>query len=68
MPIVDSIIAAFKMCETMVDLHKLGGIPPISRVSAFRSPHEPEYRAMRASQGRPLYRGLSDQPDDDTAN
>lgn len=60
MPIVDSMIAAFKMVEMMVDLHKLGGIPPVSRISSFREPHEPEYRAMRAAQGRRLYRGLSD--------
>lgn len=63
MPIVDAMVAAFKQVEMMVDLHKLGGIPPVSRVSAFREPHEPEYRAMRKSLGRPLYRGLPEEPD-----
>jgi allantoin racemase len=62
MPIVDSMVAAFKMVEMMVDLHQLGGIPPISRVSAFREPYEPEYRAMRSSINRPLYRGLPENP------
>lgn len=63
MPIIDAMVAAFKQVEMMVDLHRLGEIPPVSRVSAFREPHEPEYRAMRKSLGRPLYRGLADEPD-----
>ncbi len=57
-PLVDAMLVAFKQCEMMVDLQKLAGIPPVSRVNAFRSPYEPEYRKMRAFDNRPLYRGL----------
>jgi len=58
-PIVDALLAAFKMTELMVDMRKLAGIPAVSRVNAFRSPYEPEYRKMREFLGRPLRRGLS---------
>jgi allantoin racemase len=57
-PLVDAMLVAFKQCEMMVDLKQLAGIPPVSRVNAFRSPYEPEYRRMREFLGRPLYRGL----------
>lgn len=58
MPILDAMIAAFKMTELMVDLHQLAGLPAISRVSGFMAPNETEYRALRESLGRPLYRDL----------
>ena len=57
-PLVDAMLVAFKQCEMMVDLQQLGGMPPVSRVNAFRAPYEPEYRKMRKFQNRPLYRGL----------
>lgn len=63
-PLVDAMLVAFKQCEMMVDLQQKAGLPPISRVSAFRAPYEPEYRRMRAFQKRPLYRGLSDTRDE----
>jgi allantoin racemase len=64
MPIVDAMVVALKMVELMVDLQKLGGIPPVSRISAFMPPHDPEYRKMRAFDGRPLYRGLKPESND----
>ena len=60
-PLVDALLAGFKMAELMVDLKQLAGIPPVSRVNAFRSPYEPEYRKMREFIGRPLRRRMEPQ-------
>lgn len=57
-PLIDALPVAFKMTELMVDLQKLGGYPPVSRVGAFKPPYEPEYRKLRAFYGLPLRRGL----------
>jgi allantoin racemase len=62
-PLVDGMIAAFKMAELMVDMKALAGIPAVSRALLFRSPYEPEYRALRKFIGRPLRRKLQPMPD-----
>jgi allantoin racemase len=58
-PLVDALLVGFKQCEMMVDLQKVAGMTPISRVNRFRKPFEPEYRKMREFMGKPLYRGLN---------
>jgi allantoin racemase len=57
-PVVDAMQAGFKMVELMVDLQKLGGIPPVSRIGLYREPYEPEYRKLREYYGRPLRRRM----------
>ncbi len=58
-PVVDALLAAFKMAEMMVDLRKLAGLPPASRIGSFQAPYEPDYRRLRAFYGLPLRRGLA---------
>jgi allantoin racemase len=60
-PLLDALPVGFKQCEMMVDLQKLAGISPVSRVNRFKKPYEPEYRKMRAFMGLPLYRGLKEE-------
>jgi allantoin racemase len=60
-PLVDGLVAAFKMTEMMVDLKQVAGLPAVSRVAAYRAPPEAEYRKLREFYDRPLYRGLAEQ-------
>ncbi len=61
-PVLDALVAGLKMCETMVDLRQKMGVPAVSRVGYYKSPHEPEYRKLREFHGLPLRRGLSPEP------
>lgn len=57
-PVVDTMQVGLKMVELMVDMQKLGVVPPVSRIGLWREPYEPEYRKLRAFYGLPLRRGM----------
>lgn len=57
-PVVNAMQVGLKMVELMVDLQKLGGLAPVSRVGIFKEPYEPEYRELREFYKLPLRRGL----------
>ena len=57
-PVVNAMQVGLKMVEMMVDLQKLGGLAPVSRVGIFKEPYEPEYRELREFYKLPLRRGL----------
>ncbi len=57
-PVIDAMQIGLKMVEMMVDLRKLAGIPPVSRIGLYKEPYESEYRKFREFYGLPLRRGL----------
>lgn len=60
-PVVNAMQIGLKMVELMVDMQKLGGLPPVSRLGIYREPHEAEYRQIREFYNLPLRRGLDRQ-------
>lgn len=58
-PVVNAMLIGLKMVELMVDMQKLAGLPPVSRIGLYREPHEPEYRKLREFYGLPLRRGMA---------
>ena len=46
-PVLDGMLTGFKMAEMMVDLQKLGGISPVSRVGFFRHPPSDDLQNLR---------------------
>jgi len=46
-PVLDGMLSGFKMAEMMVDLHKIGGIAPASRVGFFCHPPRDDYTTLR---------------------
>jgi hypothetical protein len=57
-PVVNAMQVGLKMVELMVDLQKLGGLAPASRIGIYKEPYEPEYRELREFYHLPLRRGL----------
>jgi len=57
-PVVNAMQIGLKMVELMVDMQKLGGLPPVSRLGIYREPYEAEYRQIREFYNLPLRRGL----------
>jgi len=51
-PVLDGMVTGFKMAEMMADLHRLSGIPSVSRRGFFQFPPEKDYKTLRASLGR----------------
>lgn len=46
-PIIDPMIAALKMAEMMVDLQKIAGYPPVSRIGLYKKQPAEEYLMLR---------------------
>ena len=51
-PILDGMITGFKMAEMMADLHKLAGIPSVSRLGFFQFPPRRDLQTLRTFLGR----------------
>lgn len=58
-PIINAMQIGLKMVEVMVDLQKLAGLPPVSRIGLYREPYEPEYRKLREYYGLPPRRRMT---------
>ena len=53
-PVLDGMITGFKMAEMMVDLNKLAGVPPASRVGFFRHPPSEDFMTLRRFYGKEI--------------
>lgn len=51
-PVLDGMVTGFKMAEMMADMHKLAGIPPVSRAGFFQFPPEKDYKELREFTGK----------------
>lgn len=58
-PLINAMQIGLKMVEVMVDLQKLAGLPPVSRIGLYREPYEPEYRKLREFYRLPLHRKMT---------
>ena len=52
-PIIDGMVAGFKMAEMMADICKLTSTPPASRVGFFHFPPRDNLEALRKFLGKP---------------
>jgi allantoin racemase len=58
-PLINAMQIGLKMVEVMVDMQKLAGLPPVSRIGLYREPYEPEYRKLREFYKLPLRRKMT---------
>jgi len=47
-PVIDGMVAGFKLCEMMIDLKGLAGVGPVSRKGFFQRPPAEDFNTLRA--------------------